>query len=57
MSVVWMPLSFYGETFYQCTVTWDALVAQATSRSKDRALMFALEELARLVGQRASAQD
>jgi len=57
VSVVWMPLSFYGETFYQCTVTWDALVAQATSRSKDRALMFALEELARLVGQRASAQD
>lgn len=49
MNVTWHPLVQYGETFYLCSIEAFGHVAQGTSRSKPKALAFALEELSRIV--------
>lgn len=47
--ITWVPLSVYGDTFYQCTVELAGHVVSSTSRSKPKALSYALEELAKIV--------
>ncbi len=49
MKITWTPIVSYGETFYLCTVEEFGHVAQGTSRTKPKALAYALEELARIV--------
>jgi hypothetical protein len=46
-SVLWVPIQNYGETLYQCSVEGFGYKATATSRVKQRALAFALEDMAR----------
>jgi hypothetical protein len=48
VKIVWTPIQFYGDTLFQCRIDDEqAGFAEATSRSKPRALAFALEELAK----------
>jgi hypothetical protein len=53
VKVIWQPVQFYGDTLYQCSIETNVGNATATSRSKPRALAFALEELAKQKHQEA----
>ncbi len=55
--ITWIPTQQYGETFYLCRVEALNVMAEAHSRSKRKALVFALEELARLVDVDTAARD
>jgi hypothetical protein len=50
----WVPLNYYGETYYQCTVELFGHVAQGVSHRKPEALSYALEELARMVREKGA---
>lgn len=56
MKVFWQPIQFYGDTLYQCFIETNVGTATATSRSKPRALAFALEELAKQKHEEADAE-
>lgn len=46
---LWIPVEQLGGTYFTCQLHGCGHVASATSRSKRKALGYALEELARLV--------
>ena len=57
MKITWTPTKFHDDTLYQCRVEDEqAGSAESTSRSKPRALAFALEELAKRYHAEANAE-
>lgn len=49
MTATWTPVVQSGGTYYRCHVEGFGYVAFGTSRSKSKALAYALEDLARQV--------
>lgn len=49
MRTSWQPIVFYGDTYFQCRVEAYGVFGEATSKRKDTALSYALEDLAKKV--------
>lgn len=49
MRTIWQPIVFFGDTYFQCRVEAYGVACEGTSRRKDTALRYALEELAKKV--------
>lgn len=49
MKTTWMPTVQYGETFFLCRIEAFGVSGEGISRAKDKALRYALEDLAQKV--------